>query len=156
MYIVPPLRSTMPMLWLAPKVWLQGSQSSSTGRSRPRKRQVCASICWLAHSMRWVLITTLGAPVEPDVSRYLASVSGVMARNAARTAGVSAVCSQGSKACAPGTVSAPRLNTRIASGTPQSTRAGAYTAASDAYTSAGSSVRRMPWILPKSPCASRQ
>ncbi len=39
MYSVPPVRSTRFRLWLAPKVWLQGSQSSSTGFSWSRKRQ---------------------------------------------------------------------------------------------------------------------
>ena len=86
---VPPLRSTMFRLWLPPKVWLHGSQSTSTGFSCCRKRHTCAIICWLAHSMRWVLITTLGWPVEPEVSRYLACVSGVMASKACITAAVS-------------------------------------------------------------------
>ncbi len=106
---LPPLRSTRLRLWLPPKVWLQGSQSTSTGFSCPRKRQTCAMACWFAHSMRWVLTTTLGCPVEPEVSRYLACVSGVIASKAARTAGPSALASSVSKASAPGWVWAPRL-----------------------------------------------
>ena len=111
MYIVPPCLSTMLVLWFPPKVWLQGSQSSSTGFSSVRKRRVCASICWLAHSIRWVLITTFGWPVEPEVSRYLACVSGVMAAKARITAGVSAVASRSLKGMAPGCVAAPCVNT---------------------------------------------
>jgi hypothetical protein len=37
MYSDPPLTSTSPMLWLPPKVWFHGSQSSSTGGSLARK-----------------------------------------------------------------------------------------------------------------------
>jgi hypothetical protein len=35
---VPPLASVMPMLWLPPKVWFHGSQSTSTGDTSARKR----------------------------------------------------------------------------------------------------------------------
>ena len=38
--------------------------------------------------MRWVLITPLGWPVEPEVNRILATVSGPTLANAASTAGV--------------------------------------------------------------------
>ena len=41
--------------------------------------------------MRWVLITALGAPVEPDVNRNFAIVSGVIAAKALATSGVSGV-----------------------------------------------------------------
>ena len=34
-------------------------------------------ISWLAQSMRWVVITALGMPVEPEVKRNFAIVSGV-------------------------------------------------------------------------------
>jgi hypothetical protein len=40
----------------------------------------------LEHIMRWVVITALGVPTEPDVKRNLAMVSGVRALNAALTA----------------------------------------------------------------------
>ena len=45
-------------------------------------------IAWLAHSMRWVLMTPLGWPVEPEVNRILAMVSGPTLACAASTAGV--------------------------------------------------------------------
>ena len=40
--------------------------------------------------MRWVLITAFGAPVEPEVNRNFAIVSGVTAANAFATPDVSA------------------------------------------------------------------
>ena len=36
-------------------------------------------ITWLAQSIRWVLMTAFGLPVEPEVSRNFAIVSGPMA-----------------------------------------------------------------------------
>ncbi len=33
-------------------------------------------MAWFEHHMRWVLITALGVPVEPEVNRNLAMVSG--------------------------------------------------------------------------------
>ena len=49
-----------------PKVWLQGNQSTSTGffllQEAPGLAPFC---CWLAHSVRCVLMTTLGVPVGP-------------------------------------------------------------------------------------------
>ena len=107
---VPPLRITMCRLWLPPKVWLHGNQSTTTGFSCARKRHALASISWLAHSMRCVLITTLGEPVDPEVNRYLATVSGVMRSKACITADVSGVAARDSKASAPGTSAAPRLS----------------------------------------------
>ena len=74
--------SAMPKLWLAPKVWLHGSQSSRTGGAQSRNGNAWASIAWLAQIMRWVLITAFGRPVEPDVSRNLAIVSGPTAARA--------------------------------------------------------------------------
>ena len=47
--------------------------------------------CWLDVSMRWVLITAFGVPVEPEVNRNFAMVSGVTAANAFATSGVSGV-----------------------------------------------------------------
>jgi hypothetical protein len=32
-------------------------------------------MAWFEHSIRWVLITAFGAPVEPEVNRNLAMVS---------------------------------------------------------------------------------
>ena len=72
-------------LWLPPNVWLHGSQSTTTGGSSCTKAKPAASIAWLAHSMRWVLITPFGCPVEPEVNRNLAMVSGVTRACAAAT-----------------------------------------------------------------------
>jgi hypothetical protein len=83
----------MPTLWLPPKVWFHGSQSTITGGSSCMKASTCAVICWLAQIMRWVLITPLGCPVEPEVNRILATVSGVVRTCAASTAAVGAVAS---------------------------------------------------------------
>jgi hypothetical protein len=41
--------------------------------------------------MRWVLITAFGVPVEPEVNRNFAIVSGVTAAKAFVTSGVSSV-----------------------------------------------------------------
>ena len=41
--------------------------------------------------MRWVLMTAFGVPVEPDVNRNFAIVSGVIAAKAFSTSGVSGV-----------------------------------------------------------------
>src|SRR4051794_7505337 len=56
-----------------------------------RNGQVCALACWLEVSMRWVLITAFGVPVEPEVNRNFAIVSGVTAAKAFSTASVSGV-----------------------------------------------------------------
>src|SRR3954467_7246581 len=92
-YRVPPLRSTRLKLWLAPNVWLHGSQSRITNSpcACSRNDQVCALACWLDVSMRWVLITAFGVPVEPEVNRNFAMVSGPTAANAVATASDSVV-----------------------------------------------------------------
>src|SRR5262245_6011163 len=59
-----------------------------TGGCSVRKVHAAAALSWLAHIMRWVLITPLGWPVEPEVKRTLATVSGPTRANAASTAGV--------------------------------------------------------------------
>src|SRR5260370_321324 len=41
--------------------------------------------------MRWVLMTAFGVPVEPEVNRNFAIVSGVIAAKALATSGVSGV-----------------------------------------------------------------
>src|SRR6185503_5136784 len=75
-------------LWLPPNVWFHGSQSTITGGRSVRNVQAAAMLSWFEHSMRWVLITPLGSPVDPDVKRILATVSGPTAAKAASTAGV--------------------------------------------------------------------
>src|SRR5688572_24239560 len=67
---------------LPPKVWFQGSQSTMVCTRSSRKGQTCAQLCWLEHIMRWVLTTPLGVPVEPEVKRIFATVSGVRRENA--------------------------------------------------------------------------
>ena len=59
---------------LAPRLWLQGAELTITGGSSSSKQAAIwaefrASACW-------VMITALGRPVEPEVSRYLAWSSG--------------------------------------------------------------------------------
>lgn len=76
MYRLPPLYSTIPTLWLPPKVWLHGSQSSSTGGCSARNGHTWSIACWLAHSIRCVVRTALGSPVDPEVNSSLATVSG--------------------------------------------------------------------------------
>ena len=82
MYSDPPLLSTSPMLWLPPNVWFQGNQSSSTGGSFAMKGMDCRSIAALLQHMRLVMITALGLPVEPDVSRNLTIESALVAARA--------------------------------------------------------------------------
>jgi hypothetical protein len=60
---------------LEPNVWLHGSQSTITGGSSFTKARLVASIAWFEVSMRFVLITALGVPVEPEVNRILAMSS---------------------------------------------------------------------------------
>src|ERR1022692_3229142 len=76
-------------LWLLPKVWLHGSQSTSTGGSSATKAKPAAIIAWFEHSMRWLLMTPLGFPVEPEVNRNFAIVSGVTLPLAAATPALS-------------------------------------------------------------------
>src|ERR1039458_1622523 len=72
-------------LWLLPKVWLHGSQSTTTGGSSATKHKPAAIIAWFEHSMRWVLMTPLGFPVDPEVNRNFAIVPGVTLALAAVT-----------------------------------------------------------------------
>src|SRR5947199_9522393 len=72
-------------------MWLHGSQSRITRSVEPRNDHVCALACWLDVSMRWVLMTAFGVPVEPEVNRNFAMVSGPTAAKASATAGVSGI-----------------------------------------------------------------
>ena len=106
-------------LWLPPKVWFQGSQSTITGGRSARNGQTCAIASWFEHSMRCVLITPLGRPVEPEVNRILATVSGPTAALARSTALVGRVARRSAKAVMPGagrlaTISAPRQSSAVA------------------------------------------
>src|SRR3569623_2792884 len=98
-------------LWLAPKVWLQGSQSRITKSSRISSRnvQVCALACWLEVSMRWGLMTAFGVPVEPEVNRNFAIVSGMTLAKAYAPADVSGVAVIAAKDNASAALAQPRL-----------------------------------------------
>ena len=102
-------------LWLPPKVWLHGSQSTTTGGSSATKAKPAPIIAWFEHSMRWVLMTPLGFPVEPEVNRIFATVSGPTLAWAASTAWVGCAASRSansvagrSPAFAVTTISTPR------------------------------------------------
>src|SRR2546423_10127552 len=104
-------------LWLPPKVWFQGSQSTITGGWWLRNVHAAAALSWLAHIMPWVLITPLGWPVEPEVNRILATVSGPTRAKAASTAGVgrsSASAANGVTLVAPREPRLATISTRVA------------------------------------------
>src|SRR2546427_13019071 len=82
---VPPFLSIMPKLLLPPKVWFHGNQSTSTCGRSSRKGQTTAYCSWVTVSMRCVLITPLGVPVEPEVKRVFATVPGPMPAKASST-----------------------------------------------------------------------
>jgi len=96
----------MPKLWLPPKVWFQGSQSTSTSGVSLSTGMEAVICSWLAHHMRWVLMTALGSLVEPEVNKNLVMVSGPVAAMAASTAGVGSVASRAANEVVsrPGTV----------------------------------------------------
>ncbi len=115
MYIVPPRFKIRLKLWLPPNVWFQGSQSTSTGGVSAVNGQIWASDCWLAPSIRCVLITPLGIAVEPEVNRIFATLSGPTAASASSTAIVGVVDASSEKRVAPlpaeSTSSAPPKST---------------------------------------------
>jgi hypothetical protein len=88
------------MLWLPPAVWCQGSQSTITGGSSCRNASMVRTIAWLVHSMRWVLITALGMPVEPEVNSSLPMVSGPTRAAAASRAPVGSLARSSAKGVA--------------------------------------------------------
>ena len=104
-------------LWLPPKVWLHGSQSTITGGASSVNGQTCASACWLATSMRCVLSTPLGIAVEPEVKSTFATLSGPTAANASSTARVAGVAASRGTRVAPepleSTISAPPKSTAL-------------------------------------------
>ena len=119
---MPPLYSTMPTLWLPPKVWFQGSQSSSTGASSAMKGKVCSSICWLLHNMPWVVMTAFGCLVEPEVNRNLAMVAAPTPALAWSTP-AGAVSSRLAKRVAPLSPPVSRISSASAGSTAASARA---------------------------------
>ena len=82
-------------LALPPIVWFQGIQSSTRGRGSPGWRgRDCWPIVTLAHIICCVLITALGVPVEPDVSRNLPTVCGSIKATEASTAAPAVVATR--------------------------------------------------------------
>ena len=77
-------------LWLLPNVWLHGSQSTITGGRSARNGQPATIAAWFAQSIRCVLTTPFGVPVDPDVNRIFAALSGPTAANARSTSVVGA------------------------------------------------------------------
>src|SRR5438093_12660707 len=73
---VPPNRSILLNELLPPAVWFHGSQSTTVGGDSTWKGITWQRACMLEHIMRCVLMTPLGVPVEPDVKRIFATVSG--------------------------------------------------------------------------------
>jgi hypothetical protein len=98
---------TSPRLWLPPKVWLQGSQSSRTGGSSSRKGHTWRICCWFATSSPCGLMTPFGVPVEPEVKRILATVSAATAAARASTSALGWTSSS-SSAAAPSRGRPPR------------------------------------------------
>ncbi len=125
----------MPKLLLPPKVWFHGSQSTSTSGRSSRNGHTSAYCSWFTVSMRWVLITPFGVPVEPEVKRIFATLSGPMRAKAASTSAVASAASSSANgvACAPTAASA-----------------GANAAGSAVHTSPGRSSSKMALSLAKS------
>src|SRR5687768_11841214 len=82
----------MPKLWLPPAVWFQGSQQHRTGGSSPRNGSTDRIMTWFEHSIRWVLMTPFGRPVDPDVNKTFAIVSAPTRSRAASTAADGSTC----------------------------------------------------------------
>src|SRR5262249_43718396 len=100
-------------LWLPPNVWFQGSQSTRTGGLAFRNGQTCSSIFWLEQSMRWVLSTPFGNPVDPDVKRIFATVSGVTRARALSTADPGVVCKMTANSSADAPLGGSPLTTNV-------------------------------------------
>ncbi len=121
MWSVPPLASIRLKLWLPPKTWFQGSQSTMCGGRSPRNGQTARICAWFTANMPWVQRTALGLEVEPEVKKILASVSGPTASRAAarstpaapRSRAASGVTGRGAPS-----VLAATISTRASSGTP--------------------------------------
>ena len=135
MLSVPPFRSTMLKQKLPPNVWFQGSQSTRTGGRSSRNGHTCAAICWFEQSMRWVLTTPLGVPVEPEVKRIFATVSGPIRANASSTRAVGVASSSAA------------IGVAVA---PTAASAGAKRAGSEQYTRPGRSSSKIDLSFAKS------
>jgi len=69
------LRSTRPKHLFPEATWLHGAQSTNSGSSTA-SGQICASIVWFDESIRCVVMTPFGVPVEPEVNSTFAVESG--------------------------------------------------------------------------------
>ena len=118
-------------------MWFHGSQSQSTGGSSARNGITLRIISWFEHSMRCVLITPFGRPVDPDVKRILAIVSGPTRACASSTAAVAGVRSISANGVAgnPSGADADTINS-VPDGRTER-RAASYEAPSAANTRAG-------------------
>ncbi len=115
---VPPFASTRLKLWLPPKVWCQGSQSTITGGSAVSAGKRAWSIAWLELSIRWVFTTAFGTPVEPEVNRSFATVSGTTAAWAAATASGPSAARRSANGVAGRPIAAPSpITTSVPAGT---------------------------------------
>ena len=97
--------------------------------------------------MRCVLMTALGEPVDPEVNRNLAMVSGPTRSCAASAAPVGSVASSASKATAFRPVTGLRTVTAGTSGAATAAIAGANGLPSAAKTRPGVSSAKMPRSL---------
>ena len=86
-------------MWLPPAVWFHGSQSQSTGGASPRNASTERIISWLEQSIRCVLITPFGRPVDPDVNSTFAIVSEPTRSRASSTSAVADVATSDSNGC---------------------------------------------------------
>ena len=95
----PPLASTrLGKLLLPPNVWLHGSSVDQHRRRLGDVARMDAAhlIAWFAVIIRWVLMTPLGVPVEPEVNRSFAIVSGPTFARARSTSAVGIVATSAS------------------------------------------------------------
>ena len=86
-------------------MWLHGSQSSITGGSSARNGQIRRNIRWLQHNIRCVFTTPFGTPVDPDVNKIFATVSGPTPANRSTTADVGTVAAHSRSSSRPAMVS---------------------------------------------------
>ena len=105
---------------------------------------------WLAHSIRCVLMTPFGWPVEPDVNRNLAIVSGPTRRFASSIAGPGAVAASSENKIALRPAGGWRVTTISASAGTAAASALPNICPSDANTSPGVSRVKIWRSLPKS------
>ena len=134
-------------LWLQPKTWLQGSQSSITGGSRCRKGQAWPICCWFAAIMPCVAGTPFGTPVLPEVKSSFTGAAGSTAAMARSSAASGTPSSSAVHGVAPGIGLSETTSIPAASGT---ARARAKGAPSSARINPGRSFAMMCRSLPRS------